>query len=311
MKQKYVKSSEEHNESVYKLHPAEVKSKISTTYTTAFTQLIKHVKNNKITCYFIQPHHDDNALSSGGLIKDLVVSGVTVKSITVMSHIVGGRQHFPFVKKLIEQTGQVDADLYNQLREGEDKEALKILGVSSRLNLGYLDLPWRAKKVVDKKGNIILSPLYPDVFGIRAIEDEKELKPKIIHDLKEQVKNVPKAVVFAPVGTGGHLDHLLVRDACLEAFKNNPNIVTILYSDVPYSLHFSKDEKFLKSKKLGSAEFYGFQQDKIKALYQYPSQIYHLIDQIREWEGIQEAQLPAEEYYLNQESVSQFLKGIA
>jgi len=296
------------NESAYKLYSSPLKSKTSTKYTAAFTQLIEAIKKDKIACYFIQPHQDDIALSSGGLIKDLTSSGVAVKSITVLSHIVVGREHFPFVKKLIAQTGQIDADLYNQLRDNEDKEALRMLGVSGRINFGYLDLPWRTKSAMDSKGNIILSPLYPDVFGLRAVEDEKELKPKIIQDLKEQVKNDPKAVVFAPVGTGGHLDHLLVRDSCLEAFQNNPNIVIILYSDVPYSLHFSTDKEFLKSHNLGNVEFNGFQQDRIKALYKYPSQIYHLIDQIREWEGIQQAELPAEDYYFDEAIISEFLK---
>jgi len=311
MKQNYVKSLEKHGKSAYDLYPPQLKSKISTKYTTAFTQLIKTVKTDKITGYFIQPHQDDIALSAGGQVRDLVFSGITVKSITVMSHIAGGREHFPFVKKLIAQTGQVDADLYNQLRDGEDERALRILGVSKRINLGYYDLPWRTKSATDSNGNTILSPLYPDVFGVRAIEDETELKPKIVHDLKELVKNDAKAIVFAPLGTGGHLDHLLVRDSCLEAFQNNPNIVILLYNDVPYSLHFSRDEKFLNVNNLGNAEFCGFQQDRIGALFQYPSQIYHLIDQIREWEGTQDAYLSVEEYYFNLANVSKFLKYIA
>ena len=77
----------------------------------------------------------------------------------------------------------------------------------------------------------------------------KYLKPKIIHDLKKHVNESSRSVVFAPLGTGGHLDHLLVRDSCLEAFLGNPCVLVVLYSDVPYSLHFPLDEVFLKKKR--------------------------------------------------------------
>ena len=59
--------------------------------------------------------------------RDLVSFGVSVKSITVMSHIAGGRESFSFVKKLIAQTNQKNPDLYNKLRNNEDEDALKIL----------------------------------------------------------------------------------------------------------------------------------------------------------------------------------------
>jgi LmbE family N-acetylglucosaminyl deacetylase len=287
----------------YTLYPPEKGSYNSKTDDFLFRKLIIFIKSEQVTGYFVQPHQDDIALSAGGLVRDLVFSGVTVKSITVMSHIAGGREHFPFVKKLIEQTHQIDPDLYNKLRDKEDERGLAILGVSGRINLGYLDLPWRTKS----GGSTILSPLYPDVFGTRADEDENELKPKIINDLRELVKNDTKAVVFAPVGTGAHLDHLLVRDACLEAFQNDSKVMVILYSDVPYSLHFPKDDQFIMNHSLATVKYSGFQKERIASLYQYPSQIYHLIDQIREWEGTQEVHVPAEEYFFNPVSAKEFL----
>lgn len=167
---------------------------------------------------FISPHLDDAVLSCGGLINQLVQRGEKVVSITVMA----GSPNEPLpdtpLTRDLHQRWQAGKDPYETRRQ-EDFEALHRLGVQNIQHLGLLDCPYRTNvhgKPLYTLNSHLFSGIHPD-------------DPVLAYQLP-----IPQNAhfVYAPLGAGGHVDHLAVRRA---AQQLPSDLVVYYYEEYPYS----------------------------------------------------------------------------
>ena len=134
----------------------------------------------------LSPHLDDAVLSAWS---DL--PGATVANLCTAVPPAGVVGDFDRAK------GAVDGAAFMAARLAEDRAALALAEVGSRLELGFLDAQYRD------------GPLAPD--AIRAALP-------------------PAERILAPAGLGGHPDHVAARDAALAT-----GVPVTLYADLPYA----------------------------------------------------------------------------
>ena len=76
------------------------------------------------------------------------------------------------------------------------------------------------------------------------------------------------SLVLAPLGVGGHVDHVLVRTR--RRAQRNPQLV--YYSDFPYNQHRSADDDFIRRNGLVEAQWSQLPEAKAELIQAYPSQ---------------------------------------
>ena len=196
--------------------------------------LINKIVKKNIHCYFISPHFDDAVLSGGGLMLSLS-DKVPISVVNVFTNATRGPYTLS-AKMHLRKSKFKDAIMLYRVRNNEDKKVLGKLGVE-RINLGLIEALYR-KKSIDKTSSFMgkLIPefihVYP-IFRLHVVGEnmsgrEKELESEITEKLKKIVKK--ESIVFCPLGLGGHIDHIIVRDICLKNFRN-----LVFWFDFPYS----------------------------------------------------------------------------
>ncbi|NWG17464.1 MAG: PIG-L family deacetylase [Chloroflexi bacterium] len=172
---------------------------------------------------FLSPHFDDAVLSCGSLIRQLVENNEAVAVRTVMGRKIGSMSipTTPIIERLHARWG-IAADA----RIEEDEQAVKSLGADPQRMTVWPDCIYRTSR----QG----APLYPteeSLFGEIHPEDEAaRLIPTIVLPAQEVIH-----VLYAPLGVGQHVDHLIVRDWALELKKQNPALAVKFYEEYPYS----------------------------------------------------------------------------
>jgi LmbE family N-acetylglucosaminyl deacetylase len=172
---------------------------------------------------FLSPHFDDAVLSCGGLIRRLVESNETVAVRTVMGQKIGPKPvpDTPIVQSLHARWGGSA-----NARIEEDEQAIKSLEAEPQRMTIWPDCIYRTSR----QGQ----PLYPteaSLFGEIHPEDEAaRLIPTIVLPAQEIAH-----VLYAPLGVGQHVDHLIVRNWALELKKQNPALAVTFYEEYPYS----------------------------------------------------------------------------
>jgi len=239
-----------------------------------FETILKKIVRNKTHCYFISPHLDDAALSAGGLISYLA-DKTPVTVINTFTQVHGGSVTRS-AKAFVKQCGYKNARKLFSDRRREDKLLFKKIGVKVE-NLDLIDVLWRKKgseNVVTKiVGSIIpeLTHIYPTY---RFHGGNGKISPsdkKLISSLKDKLLKTIKGdnyVIFCPVGIGGHVDHIIVREVCTSVFKN-----VIYWSDFNYSLEFTNENNFIDRNKLKLAYFNKELPSKKKLIEGYKSQL--------------------------------------
>lgn len=192
--------------------------------------LITKIKNKKLPVIIISPHPDDAVLSCGELLQQL--SGkVNCTVITVFTKAHGGPYTLS-AKQFLKASGMRDGVALYKERRNEDARAQKFLG-TKMINLGLEDALFRRKKEQTFFGKFI--PEFGHVYPTYRWHMLKGISPQdtAIEELKKELKPFvdKKAVIFAPCGIGGHVDHVLVSKVCKELFDN-----VIFYSDFPYNI---------------------------------------------------------------------------
>jgi LmbE family N-acetylglucosaminyl deacetylase len=172
---------------------------------------------------FLSPHPDDAVLSCGGLIHRLIQAGETVEVFTVTSgEIPPEVRNSPFAAELLGRW-QLGADAIAG-RQAEDRAALAVLGSTARFGT-IPDAPFR----LDAQGR----QLYPDR---NAIFGDLDPRDPALHRLGEITEGCdPRTVIYAPLGVGHHVDHLLTQKALLVWLESFPEVAVFLYEEYPYS----------------------------------------------------------------------------
>jgi LmbE family N-acetylglucosaminyl deacetylase len=199
------------------------------------TPFLQKIIAEKTPCFFISPHLDDAALSCGGLIGELEgKTNITV--ITVFTDTSTGAQTLS-AKKSLKNSGFREAKSYYAARIKEDKQAFGKIHARV-IHLGETEALWR-KKPHPSKLQVLLGHFLPEVlhtypiYGLhiargRLAESDRE----VIFSIRKKLASLipEKSLVFAPLGVGNHVDHVLVNRAVSD------NYAPIYWVDQPYFL---------------------------------------------------------------------------
>lgn len=210
---------------------------------------------------FLSPHYDDAVYSCGGTIYDLVQSSNEVIIYTLMAGIPTSPPDTPVLRDNHSRWQAGDNPI--QVRRLEDKTATDILGAKTR----YFDLLDCIYRVVDGE------PLYPTEASLWT-----NIHPKdTVYCRLQTIKIEPNSIVYAPLGVGEHVDHLLVRNWGWKLAQKT-NFTVKFYIEYPYLRSRQSVEKAYHAmpEKLNSIKNHISEvalQKKIEAMTAYKSQI--------------------------------------
>ncbi len=213
-------------------------------------QLLQRIASEKIPCYFISPHLDDAVFSAGSLIARLShVTSVTV--ITVFTEY--STPLTLSARQFLRQMKSGDPKELFRLRREEDIAACTLLN-SRYEHLGFEDALFRKHKkgifgtVVPEFNHIYPTYRFHVKRGLIAPAD-LALAEALRMALFRSVDISKPYLVFAPLATGNHVDHCLVRDVCAKQFKD-----IVYWNDIPYSKRNPIDKVFLTRHDLAMEE---------------------------------------------------------
>lgn len=220
-----------------------------------FADTVKRKKSALV----ISPHLDDAVLSMGSLLSFLSEKKFSISVVTVFTQ--GSDLTSEFINTLVRKGGYGTAHEYFEARRVEDKKALALFGVENVIHLNFVDAAWRM--------NDNAQSLYKNtVIGVERDEKDQEL----ISSIQDALKNLSidsDTLVFAPIGRGKHVDHILVRDSATKVFSR-----PVYYTDFPYSMKHNDDESFQKAQDLSSIVWTdGFYEKKVEAIMCYVTQL--------------------------------------
>ena len=177
--------------------------------------------NEHMRWIYLSPHLDDAALSAGGWIYEKVHAGDRVEIWTIVCGYPPPGELSPLAQYLHVQWGTGTAEQTVRLRRREDKKAVRILGARAL----HLDIP----DSIYRRGPAG-EALYENVF-VQPHVLESDLPVQMASAISARLK--PRDRVVCQFGIGGHVDHILVRQAA-ERLRR-PLWYTV---DLPY--HFSQ-----------------------------------------------------------------------
>lgn len=191
-------------------------------------QLNKLISNHAYFV-FVSPHLDDAVLSCANLM--LKLRNKDVRIITVFTQ--GGNNSLtPQAKSFLKATGYNNPEKLFADRKIEDAKAAKMLNAKYQY-LEFTDAAWRIKNN---------KPIYPDnrsQFSGNISRNDIFLIDKIKTKLLKIVPNNNDTVLFAPLGIGGHTDHVLIN----KVVRKLPH-KKIFWEDFPYSLDTKCKKEF-------------------------------------------------------------------
>jgi LmbE family N-acetylglucosaminyl deacetylase len=172
------------------------------------------------THYYISPHLDDAVFSCGGVMLRQSSQGDEVVVLTICAGDPPQETFSPFAMQLHRRWGEERSPI--DLRREEDRRACERLG-AKYLRLTVPDAIYRTNcrgEALYDSEEAIFGPLHPE---------EEELVARIEGRLLKLC--TPSAVLYAPTGFGGHVDHRLTRKA-MARWKGRVRF----YRDFPYVL---------------------------------------------------------------------------
>ena len=168
------------------------------------------------TALLLSPHFDDVAFSCGGIAAGLAHAGWRVLVVTAFTRSVHPAAGFAL--ECQRDKGLADDIDYMALRREEDRAACTALGAEPVL----LDLPEAPNRGYRSVAALFAPPR----------EDDGVAGP-LVDLLTQLMSGEHPALVLAPQGCGGHVDHVRLIDAVLEMRLQFP-VVFGFYRDTPY-----------------------------------------------------------------------------
>ncbi|MFB7406516.1 PIG-L deacetylase family protein [Streptomyces sp. NPDC056202] len=210
------------------------------------TGFVRTVVGSDVPILVLSPHLDDAVLSCGGL---LGWAGrrapVTVASLFTEAaappHTLSARQY-------LKQTGAENADDLYAARRAEDLRVLELLDVGWR-HVGLVDGLFR-RLPRPRPGTALLAGLLPEVAHVyptyrlhlsrgRVSPYDEETLRAVGEAIDALLPGTDGGLVLAPLGVGGHADHILVRTAAERCGRP-----VVYYSDFPYNQRADPDTRF-------------------------------------------------------------------
>jgi LmbE family N-acetylglucosaminyl deacetylase len=150
---------------------------------------------------YISPHLDDAVLSAGGFIYEQTRVGIPVEIWTIVCGFPPPGELTPFAQVMHYQWGTGTAEETVNLRRAEDIEAAGIVGAKTV----HFDVP----DCIYRRGPDG-EPLYLDIF-VQPHEAEAHLPDQIAQMIAPRLQADDR--IICQLGIGGHVDHILVRQA--------------------------------------------------------------------------------------------------
>lgn len=204
--------------------------------------------SKKPNILFISPHFDDAVLSCGALIHKLVQNNNNVTILTVFGGKSNQTQYSKIAQKIHLSWKIQNPDQIIAIRQKEDIEALKTLGA----NAIHIDIPDCIYRT-NNDGSFLYD--YDNFDLILSYKvDAKDIKIYQIQSiLKNNVNLNNYSVIYAPLGAGGHIDHILSRYLGESLFKLGKKV--IFYADF-YAIHKMELTKSLLLSNIHFSEFH-------------------------------------------------------
>ena len=203
----------------------------------------------------LSPHLDDAVLSCGALMNH----ARTETSVTVVTFFTEGSEP-PYTygaRRYLHKCGKRDANSLFIARRAEDREVLEGVGISY-VHVGLKEIffrrrtrpllnqfPWASRLIPE------LSYAYPTLHlhVLRGGISPDDLGTiRCILDTIDHLSLESSTLFLAPLGVGGHKDHVLVRTAAELSRKR-----VAYYSDFPYDTLYSVDLSFVQRNSLMQA----------------------------------------------------------
>jgi LmbE family N-acetylglucosaminyl deacetylase len=187
-----------------------------------------------IDALYLSPHLDDAALSCGGQIHHRAAAGERVTVVTVFAGAPLG-DPTPLGAQLHSLWG-LPADPGDALamRRAEDDAALAVLGAAC-VRWDLVDAVYRVAPTPGE-GSAATHPtaVYPSLRSLYAPRSAATSEPALLEQIVDRLRALPPASrLYAPLGVGRHVDHVLVRTAIERAFPRDARLR--FYEELPYA----------------------------------------------------------------------------
>ena len=200
---------------------------------------------------FLSAHLDDAVLSCGALASTLArAMPLTVATVFTAA---GPPPHTRTAQAFLRQCKANNAEGLFAARRQEDVDVLSDLGVE-HLHLGVPDALFRRRETrpaTAALGRVLPEAVhrYPtfrfDIDKGRVARGDRALVDRLNDELSRVLNRIDAGLVFAPVGVGRHVDHLLTRSLGARCPRR-----VVYYSDFPYDQRHLPDPAFLAAHRL-------------------------------------------------------------
>jgi LmbE family N-acetylglucosaminyl deacetylase len=222
----------------------------------------------------LSPHLDDAALSCGAML--IHACGRAPVTVATLFTEAPPPPYTLSARRYLRQVGAPDAQtLYGQ-RRNEDRAALEPLGITC-LHLGLTEAQFRLRprrRAHPRWARLLpeLAHLYP-VYRLQIVSGRVAPDDAVTMRLVREhvIRLAGRGLVLAPLGVGGHVDHVLVRTAA--AYSGAP---VVYYSDFPYNLRHRADPGFLQRHGLVEMSWSGHLRAKAALIGDYRTQAHAL-----------------------------------
>jgi len=203
--------------------------------TDRLARLIAEMDGAGSAVMVMSPHLDDAVLSCGALLAHLAARHL-ITVVTVFTAAAPPPWSLP-ARRQLRALGRVDPGDFFARRRAEDREVLTGIGAAA-VHLGFRDALFRR----GRRG-----PAYPtfrfDAARGRVASCDAGLAAEVSARAGEIARASQAHVVFAPLGVGRHVDHLITRRAARELGRE---IRIVYYSDFPYSQTAGPEPGFIR-----------------------------------------------------------------
>lgn len=219
---------------------------------------------------FFSPHLDDAILSASGLMNLLLKRKKRILVVTLFSS--GNDTTFSESALLfLKNSGQSKKSSFLfKNRRNEDIRATKKIGINHK-HFSFVDALFRKNS-----SNRNIYQNFDQIFSGKVSNDDKllvtEIEKKILFEIQPVLSK--KCLIFAPLGVGTHVDHILTNQIIRSMFKD-----VQYWQDVPY------DSEYLKV---------------IKRLSNLEDENYHFKKNVIDISNFSKIKLTAVEYYKSQ-----------
>jgi len=210
------------------------------------SQFVHEMQESGSAAVVLSPHLDDAVLSCGALLAHLV-GKCPVTVVTVFTEAAPPPWSLP-ARLQLRAIGVTDVDDFYQQRREEDTKVLAEIGAAV-VHLGLRDAMFR--RVGDTAGRHLFPKRWPayqtfrfDIARGRIARSDAGLPATVGALAGEVVRETGAGVLFAPLGVGKHVDHMITRRA--SRYLPAARLRTVYYSDFPYSQQAAPEPGFLR-----------------------------------------------------------------